>query len=189
LSVLSLALSNLVDGAGYATREPQFPSCQGFEVSSNDTRPLEFQDRIISTGVVCNVDGSNFSTPCDVLSGGWATLQSVFLEADGSLIRGNVPENNTLSSTLGWTLWNATGNPNAIYSTQFIAIENQTITSKNGTSGNGESRLQRIQISCTLQKCTVANLFSSSSCFHPYVSLCDRSYPRLPLQLFASQRD
>jgi hypothetical protein len=143
LSVLSLALSNLVDAAGYATREPQFPSCQGFEVSSNDTRPLESQDLIISTGVVCNVNGSNFSTPCDVLSGGWATLHSVFLEADGSLIRGNVLENNTLSSTLGWTLWNATGNPNAIYSTQFIAIENQTITFNNGTSGNGESRLHR----------------------------------------------
>jgi hypothetical protein len=141
LSVLSLASFVLVDAAGYATRKPDFPSCSGFDVSFNDTRPLESQALIISTGVVCNVNRSNFSTPCDVLSGGWATLRGVFLEADGSLIRGYA-ENNTLSTTLGWALWNATGNPNGLYSTQYIAIENQTITFDNGTSGNGESWLQ-----------------------------------------------
>lgn len=128
----------MVNAAGYATREPQVPSCQNFETSSNDTRPMESQDVIISTGVVCNVDGSNFSTSCDVLSGGWLTLQSIYLDADGSVIRGNATTIG-LQSALGWTLWNSTGDSEAFYSSRSVAAENQTTTFENGTSGNGES--------------------------------------------------
>lgn len=136
-SVLLLASSVMVNAAGYATREPQVPSCQDFETSSNDTRPMESRDVIISTGVVCNVDGSNYSTPCDVLSGGWLTLQSIYLDANNSVIRGDAT-NIGVQSALGWTVWNSTGDSKAFYSSQSVAAENQTITFDNGTSGDGE---------------------------------------------------
>lgn len=136
-SILVLASSALVNAAGYATRKPQFPSCQDFDVISNDTRPIESPSAIISTGVICNVAGSNYSTPCDVLSGGWLTLQSVYLDADNSVIRGNAT-NIGVQSALGWTVWNSTGDSEAFYSNQILAAENQTTTFDNGTSGNGE---------------------------------------------------
>ena len=137
--ILFLASITLVNAAGLATRDPQFPSCQLFLISSNDTVPLESQDLIISTGVVCNVNGSNFSTPCDVLSGGWPTLQSAYLYPNGSVIRGNAMTPG-LESTLGWALWNSTGDSKAYYSSRSVAVQNETVTFENGTSGNGESR-------------------------------------------------
>ncbi|KAI4845625.1 hypothetical protein E4T44_05513 [Aureobasidium sp. EXF-8845] len=135
LSILSLASSVLVDAAGYATRDPQYPSCTGFDTSDNNTRPLDSQDFIISTGVVCNVNGSNFSTPCDVLSGGWPTLQNVFLYANGSIIRSPAVDYRT-TTTLGWTIWNATGDSNPYNIQHLLAVENQTVTFDNGTSGD-----------------------------------------------------
>lgn len=136
-SVLLLASFVMVNAAGYATREPQVPSCQDFETISNNTRPMESQDVIISTGVVCNVQGSNYSTPCDVLSGGWLTLQSTYLDADGSVIRSNASSIG-VQSALGWSVWNSTGDSKAFYSSQSVAAENQTITFDNGTSGDGK---------------------------------------------------
>lgn len=56
-STLLLASSVLVDAAGFASRDPTFPSCQTFGTMINETRPLESEDLIISTGVVCNVSG------------------------------------------------------------------------------------------------------------------------------------
>jgi hypothetical protein len=139
LSVLSLASSILVDAAGYATRDPQYPSCSGFDTSDNNTRPLESQEFIISTGVVCNVNGSNSSTPCDVLSGGWPTLQNVFLYANESIIRSPAVDYRT-TTTLGWTIWNATGDQNPLYIQHILAVENQTVTFDKGISGDGKSR-------------------------------------------------
>ncbi|KAI4719849.1 hypothetical protein E4T48_03941 [Aureobasidium sp. EXF-10727] len=127
-SILFLASSHLVNAAGYATREPQLPSCQGFDVLTNETRPLESRNLTISPGVVCNVPSSNFSTPCDVLSGGWPTLQNAVLFTNGSAVRD--------SYAVGYGLWNATGDSNALYGSNVVAVENQTVTFENGTAGD-----------------------------------------------------
>lgn len=132
-AIVILASSVLVDAAGYATRDPSFPSCQGFSVVSNETRPLESEDLIISTGVVCNVSGSNFSTPCSVLSGGWPNLQSSITYTNGSRVSD--------SYAVEYGLWNATGDSKALYGNTIAAVENQTVTFENNTSGNGKSLL------------------------------------------------
>jgi len=138
-SILFLASSSLIDAAGYATREARHPSCSGFETSSNDTVPLPSRDIIISTGVVCNVNGSNFSTPCDVVSGGWPTLQNVYMTANGSAISSGVTSPDIyLEDSLGWTIWNSTGDTRLYTPTVLVAVENETNTFDTGTSGNGK---------------------------------------------------
>lgn len=132
-STLLLASSVLVDAAGFATRDPSFPSCQTFGITINDTRPLQSEDLIISTGVVCNVSGSNFSTPCSVLSGGWPNLQASITYTNGSKVRD--------SYAVGYALWNATGDSRALYASSIGAVENQTVTFNNNTSGHGKSLL------------------------------------------------
>ncbi|KAH0365210.1 hypothetical protein KCU65_g6195, partial [Aureobasidium melanogenum] len=127
-SILLLASSALVDAGGYATRVPSFTSCQGFSVTSNETRPLESENLIISTGVVCNVSGSNFSTSCSVLSGGWPNLRSSITYTNGSRVSD--------SYAVEYGLWNATGDSKALYGTTIAAVENQTVTFENNTSGN-----------------------------------------------------
>lgn len=144
-SILFLASSSLVDAAGYATITPQFPSCQGFDTTSNDTIPLPSQDLIISPGVVCNVAGSNYSTSCDVISGGWPTMRSAFLDANGSRILSNATHP-SVTYALGWTVWNVTGDSKAFYGGSIVAVENQTVTFDNGTSGDGMSWLSRTPI-------------------------------------------
>ncbi|KAG9669736.1 hypothetical protein KCU99_g6452, partial [Aureobasidium melanogenum] len=127
-SILLLASSVLVDAAGYATRDPSFTSCQGFDVTSNETRPLESENLKISTGVVCNVSGSNFSTPCSVLSGGWPNLRSSITYTNGSRVSD--------SYAVEYGLWNATGDSKALYGSSIAAVENQTVTFESNTSGN-----------------------------------------------------
>ena len=142
-SILLLASSVFVDAAGYATRDSQYPTCSGFDTSSNDTRPFPSRDFIISTGVVCNVNGSNFSTPCDVLSGGWPTLQNVFLNANGSVLTSGITR---LEDSLAWTIWNTTGDTNPYSFSRIVAVENETVTFDNGTSGYGKLWLPYIQM-------------------------------------------
>ncbi|KAK6006600.1 hypothetical protein QM012_007010 [Aureobasidium pullulans] len=127
-SFLLLVSSALADAAGFATRDPTGPTCSGFGIILNKTTPLSSQDLIISTGVVCNVRDSNFSTPCNVLSGGWPTLQNVIMYMNGTRVSD--------SYAVGYALWNATGDSNALYGGDIAAVENQTVTFDNGTSGN-----------------------------------------------------
>ncbi|CAD0097359.1 unnamed protein product [Aureobasidium mustum] len=127
-SILLLASSVLVNAAGFASREPSLPSCQGFSITINETRPLEFEDLVISTGVVCNVSGSNYSTPCSVVSGGWPTLQNSITYTNGSRVND--------SYAVGYALWNATGDSKALYGNSIAAVENQTVTFENNTSGH-----------------------------------------------------
>ena len=134
-SILLLASSVLVDAAGYATRDSQYPTCSGFDTIFNDTRPFPSQDFIISTGVVCDVNGSNFSTPCDVLSGGWPTLQNVFLSANGSVLTSGITR---LEDSLAWTIWNTTGDTNPYSFSRIVSVENKTVTFDTGTSGYGK---------------------------------------------------
>ncbi|KEQ74127.1 hypothetical protein M436DRAFT_81530 [Aureobasidium namibiae CBS 147.97] len=127
----------LVNAAGYATRGSRHPSCSGFETNSNTTVPLPSQDIVISTGVVCNVNGSNFSTPCNVVSGGWPTLQNVYMTANGSVISSGVTTPDIhVEDSLGWTIWNSTGDTRLYTPTVLVAVENETITFDTGTSGN-----------------------------------------------------
>ncbi|KAG9604935.1 hypothetical protein KCU77_g3825, partial [Aureobasidium melanogenum] len=127
-AILLLASTTLVDAAGYATRNPTSPICSGFDVISNGTIPLSSQNFVISTGVVCNVKESNLSTPCDVLSGGWPTLRNVVLYMNGSRVSN--------SYAVGYGLWNATGDFNALNINNIAAVKNQTVTFDNDTSGN-----------------------------------------------------
>lgn len=135
-STLLLASSVLVDAAGFATRDPSLPSCQTFGVTINETRPLESENLIISTGVICNVRGSNFSTPCSVLSGGWPEPRISITYTNGSRVYD--------SYAVGYALWNATGDSRALYGSGIGAVENQTVTFENNTSGHGKS------LSCSL---------------------------------------
>jgi hypothetical protein len=182
-SILLLASSVFVDAAGYATRDSQYPTCSGFDTSSNDTRPFPSRDFIISTGVVCNVNGSNFSTPCDVLSGGWPTLQNVFLGANGSVLASG---STRLEDSLAWTIWNTTGDTNPYSFSRIVAVENETVTFDNGTSGYGKLRLPYGDK--PLWSSSVLLLITQPSHLHAHIPLCDRSHPRLPFQLYTSQQ-
>ncbi|KAH0333463.1 hypothetical protein KCU81_g9858, partial [Aureobasidium melanogenum] len=124
--IFSLALIVLVDAAGYADRDPQTPSCQGFDVISNGTQPLPSQNLIISTGVVCDQSPGNF-TPCEVLNGSFPTTYDIIMYPNGS----RVPDD----YAVGYGLCNATGDFGTLWGEGYRAVENQTVTFKNGTSG------------------------------------------------------
>ncbi|KAG9675086.1 hypothetical protein KCU99_g3183, partial [Aureobasidium melanogenum] len=121
--IFFLASGPLVEAAGYATNDPQEPSCQGFDVISNDTQPLPSQNLIISTGVVC----TNASTSCEVLSGSFPTLEDVIMYTNGSRVHDDY--------AIGYGLWNATGDYNTLWDNAVAAVRNQTVTFESGTSG------------------------------------------------------
>lgn len=144
--IISLASVVLVDAAGYATRDSQLPSCQGFDVFSNETQPFLSQDLIISTGVVCNDGKTNISTPCEVLSGSFPYVGHVTNYINGT----EIPDDYAIA----YGIWNATGDRSLVGGPRIYAIENQTVTFENGTSGYGKPitmilcRFQRKTILC-----------------------------------------
>lgn len=72
-------------------------------------------------------------------------MRSAFLDANGSRILSNATHP-SVTYALGWTVWNVTGDSKAFYGGSIVAVENQTVTFDNGTSGDGMSWLSRTPI-------------------------------------------